>query len=265
MNVVFGDCIYNARDLVSFWVGIASICAWLVCTLPQIIENFRRGSAEALSPIFLVQWFIGDGCNLVGAFLTHQLPTQKFLAVYFVLVDIVLLGQLLFFNCSSKRKFSSLNGTIGPDPTENTRLLSIKLLFALLGSGAILTAAIPSTPGPPGRRRSESGGVEYLQIIGMTIGWISAAFYLTSRLPQIWKNFRRRSTEGLSWVMFLMAVLGNTLYTASILIRSVDKDYILGKLPWLIGSSGTLGFDILIFVQFWLYRKNFTLEGKQDD
>jgi PQ loop repeat protein len=38
------------------------------------------------------------------------------------------------------------------------------------------------------------------------LGWISAALYVLSRIPQLLDNFKRKSTEGLSIIMFIMAV-----------------------------------------------------------
>jgi hypothetical protein len=45
------------------------------------------------------------------------------------------------------------------------------------------------------------------------LGWTSAVLYVGSRIPQIVKNHRQKSTEGLSIGMFLCAVLGNVLFT----------------------------------------------------
>ena len=40
-----------------------------------------------------------------------------------------------------------------------------------------------------------------------------------------------------------------------ILFHSVSKDYLIINSPWLIGSLGTIGEDILIFIQFRMYNK----------
>jgi hypothetical protein len=34
--------------------------------LPQLIENYKNGSADALSLAFLITWFVGDLANLIG-------------------------------------------------------------------------------------------------------------------------------------------------------------------------------------------------------
>lgn len=64
---------------------------------PQIIENFRRGSADGLSLLFLIVWLAGDVFNILGAVLQGVLPTMIILAVYYTLADIVLLGQCFYY------------------------------------------------------------------------------------------------------------------------------------------------------------------------
>lgn len=64
---------------------------------PQIIENWRRGSAEGLSVVFIVVWLLGDFFNIFGAVLQGVLPTMTILAVYYTLADIVLLLQCFWY------------------------------------------------------------------------------------------------------------------------------------------------------------------------
>ncbi|KIX10015.1 uncharacterized protein Z518_01096 [Rhinocladiella mackenziei CBS 650.93] len=77
--------------------GSISIACWVVVFSPQIIENFRRGSAEGLSIVFIVVWLAGDVFNILGAILQGVLPTMIILAVYYTLADIVLLGQCFYY------------------------------------------------------------------------------------------------------------------------------------------------------------------------
>lgn len=103
--------------------------------------------------------------------------------------------------------------------------------------------------------------------IGTVSGWLSSCMYLSLRSPQIWKNFRSKSTKGISPYLFLFAMLGNTFYTTSI----VSDLYLLSKydqhlgdtdfhsvfqaqLPFVIGSFGTVLFDFTLLIQVWWYR-----------
>ncbi|KAI9047099.1 hypothetical protein LZ554_009172 [Drepanopeziza brunnea f. sp. 'monogermtubi'] len=85
------------------------------------------------------------------------------------------------------------------------------------------------------------------------LGYISAVCYLGARIPQIVKNYREKSCEGLALLFFLLSLMGNLTYGISILAHSLEKDYIWTNLPWLIGSLGTMAEDAIIFVQFRMY------------
>ncbi|KAF9905004.1 hypothetical protein BX616_001113 [Lobosporangium transversale] len=88
------------------------------------------------------------------------------------------------------------------------------------------------------------------------LGWSCAILYWGSRIPQLYKNWVLQSCEGLSIMMFTFTVLGNVLFVASILLNSLDPDYLYRNMPWWLGSCGTLIFDIMIFCQFYLYKDN---------
>ncbi|KAF9931361.1 hypothetical protein FBU30_010396 [Linnemannia zychae] len=92
--------------------------------------------------------------------------------------------------------------------------------------------------------------------MALLFGWGSAGLYLGSRIPQLYKNWRLKSCEGLSIMMFLFSVFGNALFVASIFLNSMDRAYLIKNMPWWLGSTGTLLFDFAIFAQFYLYRHN---------
>jgi hypothetical protein len=64
---------------------------------PQIVENFRRSSAEGLSIQFIVVWLLGDVFNILGAVLQGVLPTMIILAIYYTIADLVLLAQCFYY------------------------------------------------------------------------------------------------------------------------------------------------------------------------
>lgn len=75
----------------------------------------------------------------------------------------------------------------------------------------------------------------------------------SARIPQIIKNYREKSCEGLALLFFLLSLTGNFTYGASVMSYSQDLDYFLRALPWLLGSLGTMVEDCIIFVQFRIY------------
>lgn len=74
-----------------------SIACWVVVFTPQILENYRRSSADGLSIVFLIIWLLGDVFNILGAVLQGVQPTMLILAVYYTIADIVLLAQCFFY------------------------------------------------------------------------------------------------------------------------------------------------------------------------
>ncbi|KAF7294849.1 hypothetical protein MIND_01022800 [Mycena indigotica] len=92
-------------------------------------------------------------------------------------------------------------------------------------------------------------------VLGRIFAWLCTTLYLTSRLPQIWKNFVRKSVEGLSMYLFIFAFLGNTFYVLSIMTSEkahapppVSTEFLRESLPYLLGSGGTLMFDVTISI-----------------
>nr|XP_026654182.1 lysosomal amino acid transporter 1 homolog [Zonotrichia albicollis] len=89
------------------------------------------------------------------------------------------------------------------------------------------------------------------EIVGFTIGSVSSVLYLCSRVPQICTNYKRKSTSGVSYSLFALVMLGNSLYGLSVLLKNPEPgqgqgDYILHHLPWLVGSLGVLALDVAV-------------------
>ncbi|CAG8661769.1 27559_t:CDS:2 [Dentiscutata erythropus] len=94
-------------------------------------------------------------------------------------------------------------------------------------------------------------------LIGRIMAWACAVLYLTSRMPQIWKNYTRRSVEGLSIFMFIFAALGNLTYTLYIFTNpeaTKNPSSLREAVPYILGSVGTLSFDTVVFLQWLMWR-----------
>eukprot|EP00252_Welwitschia_mirabilis_P026252 TRINITY_DN8528_c0_g1_i4.p1 TRINITY_DN8528_c0_g1~~TRINITY_DN8528_c0_g1_i4.p1 ORF type:complete len:416 (+),score=44.74 TRINITY_DN8528_c0_g1_i4:248-1495(+) len=102
---LFEECVYSPWQMLGFLMGISSICFWIVAQLPQFLNNFRRKSADALSPAFIVQWLAGDSCNLLGCLLTgDQFITETLTACYFIISDCIMLSQYIYYGYISRSK-----------------------------------------------------------------------------------------------------------------------------------------------------------------
>jgi len=105
-------------EAISGICGSISIACWVVVFSPQIVENFRRGSADGLSLQFLIVWLAGDVFNILGAVLQGVLPTMVILAIYYTIADVVLLSQCFYY-----RGFTWRDEVIPPPPKPGNRRL----------------------------------------------------------------------------------------------------------------------------------------------
>ncbi|KAF2113560.1 PQ loop repeat protein [Lophiotrema nucula] len=362
-------------DAISQICGSVSIACWIVVFSPQIIENWRRSSADGLSVVFITIWLLGDFFNIFGAVLQGVLPTMIILAVYYTFADIVLLLQCFWYKGFTLRdEVKKPNGTSQEDEhtaTEQSPLLSdvrqrtTNAVHATNGNGTNgydtpprisdidrrtsnhshqsfrerflsidsthLSPVVPLLPGsshsevrpvlPEPRQRVVpqsalqtiifnlgivvlvcASGVfgwwlstrrqrytppedlepDTLQfnVLGQVMGYICAALYLGSRIPQLLLNYRRKSTEGISMLFFLFACIGNLTYVLSIVAyKPICKDprhcrsgeaagiygrYIAVNFSWLLGSFGTLLLDAFVFIQYFMYRVDDESDDEED-
>ncbi|CRG85333.1 putative membrane protein YOL092W [Talaromyces islandicus] len=296
------------REAASGIFGSVSLTCWIFLLVPQLIENYRYGSAEGLSMAFLIVWFVGDVANLIGGLWAQLVPVVVAIAVYFCIADGVLITQCVYYrirNARREQRRSSHQSSIEP-PTPTTPLLGRRFSdeLSIPGSrrrrssvsvrgnqrginGADDTLAKIVEEGDSGARvwiKNILGvlGIFIVGVGGWTIAWqsglwkptpqqdsgstqmapgaqvlgyFSAVCYLGARLPQIYKNYKEKSCEGLSLLFFILSLLGNLSYGVGILAHSTERDYFLTNLPWLIGSLGTMVEDVAIFVQFRIYAR----------
>ncbi|CAG8442668.1 6771_t:CDS:2 [Ambispora gerdemannii] len=272
------------NDVASYVSGSVSIACWIVVLIPQLYTNYKLKSSESLSTTFLLIWFAGDALNFAGAVLQDLLLTMIVLAFYYNITDLILLCQVYYYRRYGRRPSKEDEEQIYATeetplvPQHNHRPASIigPSILCIVVTGLVSYyhySAIEEDENVIGND-SVISRFSILQspkvspspamiLLGQTLGWGSAVLYLGSRIPQLVMNYENQSCEGLSLSMFFFSVLGNFTYCSSILFHSVDRKFILRNLPWLIGSGGTLLFDFMIFVQFYLYRNRRAVDIKQ--
>lgn len=274
--IIMAPTILPALDAhgVSGLTGSISICCWIVVFTPQILENVKRKSGDGLSLAFLAIWLAGDLANLIGGIFQQVLPTMLILAVYYTMADVVLILQVYYYRFSKARRASLLQVGEGgwsashlspatplldpPKPSEEQAMREIAPWKGYLyNTLAIVVVCLIGTVAwvmtPPSTKHSGHQKKVEIDVAGQVFGWLCAALYLGSRLPQLVLNFRRKSCEGVSLLFFLFACIGNVTFCMSILAWSLEKTYLIANMSWLVGAFGTLLLDFVIFAQFFLY------------
>lgn len=266
----------------TFFAWLTTFC-WVVALIPQLIHNFNTKSAHGLSPYLLILWLLGDSCNLLGCLLTDQLPFQTYLSIYFVLNDIVLDFQYIYYTRYSGHKRRDSNNDIplrgstikvlpetDPYYTAPRRGKTLSEVFKpVLSKSQVVTtttallSASPATALPlymTGVANSTASSARAdPQLIYMLFPWICTIIYCSSRVPQLYHNYQRKSVEGVSPLLFTFALLANTTYALSIFCSNPPEslsysDFIWKELPYLLGSLGTVMFDLIYFWQREIYR-----------
>lgn len=170
---------------------------------------------------------------------------------------------------SEKTRCSRTTKTTTRVPTGLTPLSSPKAIILVSMLCAVLANAtsIPEINKPPIREPSAN------EIAGRIISWFSTLMYLASRLPQLIKNRRRKSTSGLSPLLFFAAFCGNLFYSTSLLTnpngwfdfppyggggwagpRGNDRwEWVSLAAPFWLGAAGVLALDGAMGVQFLMY------------
>jgi hypothetical protein len=162
-----------------------------------------------------------------------------------------------------------------PHPAQST----VQTVLFNLGTIILVIAAgifgwwLSASREPPKHNHhdNDTDSTLHFNLWGQISGYVCAALYLGSRVPQLLLNYRRKSTEGISMLFFLFACLGNLTYVLSIMVykprcggkhgacadgeaRAIYGRYIGVNFSWLLGSFGTLLLDTGVFVQYFMYR-----------
>ncbi|KAJ3476915.1 hypothetical protein NLG97_g8984 [Lecanicillium saksenae] len=241
-------------EAISGICGSISIACWVVVFSPQIIQNFQRGNADALSIQFIIVWLLGDVFNIIGAVMQGVLPTMIILAIYYTLADIVLLLQCFYYRGftwrdpapapkpdnrpnertalldGQERRGSDWTGLspavphIGeaskeprPAPTVIQTILWNSLIVVMVCAAGVLGWFLGErAKGPRDNKPEHSNDTLEFNKIGQFFGYLCAIAYIASRMPQLILNYRRKTTDGLSMLFFLFACLGNITYVLSI-------------------------------------------------
>lgn len=157
------------NEALSGILGSVSLACWIFLLLPQLLENYRNGSAEAVSLAFIFVWFLGDICNLVGGLWAGLVPMIVAIAVYFCISDGVLISQCLYYGIRNKRRQAKMmlarergdSVVGGPSQAVREQVGEREPLIAGAGAGGkVRTGSYTGTiPGSGERRRSSGGSV----------------------------------------------------------------------------------------------------------
>jgi uncharacterized protein with PQ loop repeat len=262
-----GQCFGSRSEIFSLLASVFSVAGWLLAGIYQIRANYRAKDASGFSFYFLVCWLIGDLNNIAGCFITHQMLFQRTLSLISLCVDGMLLYQYVYYSSLNRRALKERecfltndDNTIanrqedigGLKPMLSPRLVGRGVSYYVLGSSAKAVNAAQVG-------FATTASISPAQSIGHICSWICQCCYFSATIPQIYKNWRHKSTGGVSVALFASDMVGNIGYAASIImaanvLQGNEKlEFVSKELPFLLGSSLTTLFEIVLFVQYACY------------
>lgn len=133
---------------------------------------------------------------------------------------------------------------------------SVTKAFLAASFGASRAAAAPI---PAAVVSAAATPVFTIITLGIVVSYISSVLYTVSRVPQVYKNYTRQSTENMGLAMFIAACCGNATYSLSIFCIGMTMDataqraFFIKEAPFVGAASITVLFDFVIFWQRWKY------------
>jgi lipid-A-disaccharide synthase-like uncharacterized protein/uncharacterized protein with PQ loop repeat len=232
-------------ETISLVFGMSNLVIWFGIALPQIYKNYKNGSSKAVSYLFYYKLLVGGIISLSIALIKQTSVTVIYVGVHHTLITMVLMSQLLYYRF--KPKYIRLNWE---ESYENESEQEVGLSFSEIMTTIIVTPAI----------------VILLVIVVITrniilietLAWIANILFTTSKFTQIYINYDRRSTEGLSKFSFICMIFTDLCFIASILVNGIDKpiaDIIIRNIQWLFSCTISLSCGLIILGQFKLYEE----------
>lgn len=204
------------RLALSNWLATGSTCCWVMSEFPQVIKNHRLQRSEDTDVTFLIFLVLMDALTIVNGFFNDLLMSEFVFFSIMATMDAILLAQTVHLNLKNGLSWNGGKGDLLP-------LLSASLL-------SLCTAD--------------------------NFAWVAPLGFVVSRLCQIRHSVKTKSTETVSKLFFVLAIMGNVLFTAQVLVVSVDREYLRHQAPYLLGAAGLIPFDVFIFfLSFYYSRK----------
>jgi len=216
----------------AYSLSIASLVFYSIVYVPQFLVIYKSKSSSGISLWMLLLWTQADVLSLIGTIVLHMYTNIIMISWYHFMVGVLMIVFVLYY----RDKYN--------DNYENTQRFTKEYKIQVLSTiificvntviCVILNVRITSSH----------------DLIGEIIGWVTTVFYIVGRFPQMWLNYKNKSTEGLSILMYVFTILGNATYTAVI---TLDNETIQSNMPWIVSSVVMIVLDLYIIYQHYYY------------
>ncbi|KAI5506010.1 basic amino acid transmembrane export protein, SEVEN transmembrane protein 1-related family [Trichomonas vaginalis G3] len=220
---------------------------WLGSSTPQYIQNCKTKRVDGQSPFFFSLLFSGNVFSLIGLLINGGLVVQLIQAIIYVILDGILFSQYIYYRCCyvecCKDQLKADNDNKKRNLTEIDDASDDIIAPAVAGVAAAVVLAAVDYAHP----------YKKADLVGTLFGWASACIYISSRIPQVIKNFTDKIVKDLSPFYVILAIAGNGTYLMSLFIKSVEAQFCWNQMPWIIGAGGPLCCDCIFLIQMCVF------------
>lgn len=207
--------------------SILSIVCYSIVYYPQFYEIYEKKCVNGISIWMLLLWNQADFMYLYSNIFLGLISNLIIMGWYQVFIGFCITIFTFYYKIKNDAFYEKV---------KKSMIITIYYTLSLI-IGIILSIKTP----------------QHIYI-GLICSWISVIFYIIGRLPQIILNAKRHSTDGLSVVMYIFKILANVFYILTILTYSIEKEYILLNLAWIVFTIVTILMDLFVIFQSIYYK-----------
>ena len=213
----------SSSSITSFVFGILSILFYSVVYYPQFYLIYKTKKTDGISIWMLLVWGQADFMSLIGTVILNLELSLIIIGWYHAVVGLLMTLYTLYYEKGNKL----------------VKYISVIIYYIINVSVCVY---LTST-------------MLYNYEAGTTVGWISSVLYIIGRFPQLYLNYTRKTTEGLSILMYVFTILGNICYLLATLTFSIETEYVLTNMPWIVMIVVTVTMDVVVIFQSYYYKR----------
>eukprot|EP00401_Gymnodinium_catenatum_P010269 CAMPEP_0117608478 /NCGR_PEP_ID=MMETSP0784-20121206/80829_1 /TAXON_ID=39447 /ORGANISM="" /LENGTH=303 /DNA_ID=CAMNT_0005411753 /DNA_START=50 /DNA_END=961 /DNA_ORIENTATION=+ len=249
----------NGSDMgrLSSVLGWVYFCMWSLSFYPQVVDNFLRRSVVGLSIEYQLLNLLGFACYFAfnAALRWNATVRQEYADAHDGHQNAIRLNDVFFAGHATLITLVTLFQVWAfydhPPLSGRERILRYAVVAAIAGLsilGVGFAAAIQATS------QRYTSWLTYL----LAVSYVKVAISFSKYLPQVWMNYKRKSTDGWSIHNVVLDFLGGFLSVFQLILdawRLDDWSAVTGDPAKLLLGNFSMVFDVVFMIQHYvLYR-----------
>lgn len=219
-----------SEDLSNF-LGILSAICYIILYIPQIHNIYKFKVSSGFSILFLMLWCTGDTSNLICVGLQEpRLTNLLIIGITCSTMTYCLYGFVLYYY-----DYKNIMNKI--------YIVTTSIVLICIQISSILTIFF-----------YDIDAIIQKNLADVFI-WIYMITIISSKIPQIYKNYKKKEIYELSLYLHKFSFLGNFLYVVSIITYKEGLDNIVRNIYWIVSGIILALLDIVLITQWMLYYK----------